>query len=59
VSAQEPAVQVFTLHAELEGMLLLDAFESLIGNGAPRARRSSGCHRCMRSSPSGACRSAP
>jgi hypothetical protein len=23
-------VQVFTLHAELEGMLLLDAFESLL-----------------------------
>ena len=30
VSAQEPAVQVFTLHAELEGMLLLDAFEALL-----------------------------
>ena len=26
----EPALQVFTLHAELEGMLLLDAFESLL-----------------------------
>ena len=29
-SAQADAVQVFTLHAELEGMLLLDAFESLL-----------------------------
>jgi peptidoglycan/xylan/chitin deacetylase (PgdA/CDA1 family) len=28
--APDPAVQVFTLHAELEGMLLLDAFESLL-----------------------------
>jgi peptidoglycan/xylan/chitin deacetylase (PgdA/CDA1 family) len=45
VSAQEPAVQVFTLHAELEGMLLLDAFESLIGKwraaGAALVRMSS------------------
>jgi undecaprenyl phosphate-alpha-L-ara4FN deformylase len=29
-TASDPAVQVFTLHAELEGMLLLDAFESLL-----------------------------
>ena len=29
-SAVDPQVQVFTLHAELEGMLLLDAFESLL-----------------------------
>jgi peptidoglycan/xylan/chitin deacetylase (PgdA/CDA1 family) len=29
-SAADPQVQVFTLHAELEGMLLLDAFESLL-----------------------------
>jgi len=28
--APAPDVQVFTLHAELEGMLLLDAFESLL-----------------------------
>jgi len=28
--AAEPALQVFTLHAELEGMLLRDAFESLL-----------------------------
>jgi len=28
--AAEPALQVFTLHAELEGMRLLDAFESLL-----------------------------
>jgi peptidoglycan/xylan/chitin deacetylase (PgdA/CDA1 family) len=30
VAAADPAVQVFTLHAEMEGMLLLDAFESLL-----------------------------
>jgi peptidoglycan/xylan/chitin deacetylase (PgdA/CDA1 family) len=30
VTAPAPRVQVFTLHAELEGMLLLDAFESLL-----------------------------
>jgi undecaprenyl phosphate-alpha-L-ara4FN deformylase len=30
LSAQGDALQVFTLHAELEGMLLLDAFESLL-----------------------------
>jgi peptidoglycan/xylan/chitin deacetylase (PgdA/CDA1 family) len=30
-AAEDPAVQVFTLHAELEGMLLHGAFESLIG----------------------------
>ena len=29
-AAVQPAVHVFTLHAELEGMLLLDAFESLL-----------------------------
>jgi undecaprenyl phosphate-alpha-L-ara4FN deformylase len=29
-SAEGEALQVFTLHAELEGMLLLDAFESLL-----------------------------
>jgi peptidoglycan/xylan/chitin deacetylase (PgdA/CDA1 family) len=29
-AAVDPAVQVFTLHAELEGMLLLDAFEALL-----------------------------
>ncbi len=29
-TASDPALQVFTLHAELEGMLLLDAFESLL-----------------------------
>ncbi len=29
-AASDPGVQVFTLHAELEGMLLLDAFESLL-----------------------------
>jgi undecaprenyl phosphate-alpha-L-ara4FN deformylase len=29
-AAPEPKLQVFTLHAELEGMLLLDAFESLL-----------------------------
>jgi hypothetical protein len=29
-AAAEPALQVFTLHAELEGMLLRDAFESLL-----------------------------
>jgi peptidoglycan/xylan/chitin deacetylase (PgdA/CDA1 family) len=29
-AAADPAVQVFTLHAELEGMLLLDAFEALL-----------------------------
>jgi undecaprenyl phosphate-alpha-L-ara4FN deformylase len=29
-AAADPGVQVFTLHAELEGMLLLDAFESLL-----------------------------
>jgi undecaprenyl phosphate-alpha-L-ara4FN deformylase len=29
-SAAEPTLQVFTLHAELEGMLLRDAFESLV-----------------------------
>jgi undecaprenyl phosphate-alpha-L-ara4FN deformylase len=29
-AATEPALQVFTLHAELEGMLLRDAFESLL-----------------------------
>jgi undecaprenyl phosphate-alpha-L-ara4FN deformylase len=29
-SAVDPALQVFTLHAELEGMLLLDAFEALL-----------------------------
>lgn len=29
-AAQDPAIQVYTLHAELEGMLLLDAFESLL-----------------------------
>ena len=28
--ADAPGLQVFTLHAELEGMLLLDAFESLL-----------------------------
>ncbi len=28
--ATEPALQIFTLHAELEGMLLRDAFESLL-----------------------------
>ena len=28
--AADPSVQVFTLHAELEGMLLKDAFESLL-----------------------------
>jgi undecaprenyl phosphate-alpha-L-ara4FN deformylase len=30
VRAADPALQVFTLHAELEGMLLRDAFESLL-----------------------------
>ena len=38
VAAGENDVQVFTLHAELEGLLLLDAFESLLlkwqGSGA-------------------------
>ncbi|MGO9423912.1 MAG: 4-deoxy-4-formamido-L-arabinose-phosphoundecaprenol deformylase, partial [Steroidobacteraceae bacterium] len=29
-AAAHPALQVFTLHAELEGMLLRDAFESLL-----------------------------
>jgi peptidoglycan/xylan/chitin deacetylase (PgdA/CDA1 family) len=29
-TASDPDLQVFTLHAELEGMLLLDAFESLL-----------------------------
>ncbi|MGO8828747.1 MAG: polysaccharide deacetylase family protein [Steroidobacteraceae bacterium] len=29
-AAAQPALQVFTLHAELEGMLLRDAFESLL-----------------------------
>ncbi|MEA3150575.1 MAG: undecaprenyl phosphate-alpha-L-ara4FN deformylase [Gammaproteobacteria bacterium] len=29
-AAADPTLQVFTLHAELEGMLLLDAFESLL-----------------------------
>ncbi len=29
-TASDPALQVFTLHAELEGLLLLDAFESLL-----------------------------
>ncbi len=29
-AAREGGLQVFTLHAELEGMLLLDAFESLL-----------------------------
>ncbi len=29
-AASTDNVQVFTLHAELEGMLLLDAFESLL-----------------------------
>jgi undecaprenyl phosphate-alpha-L-ara4FN deformylase len=29
-AAADPALQVFTLHAELEGMLLCDAFESLL-----------------------------
>ena len=29
-TASEPSLQVFTLHAELEGMLLRDAFESLL-----------------------------
>jgi peptidoglycan/xylan/chitin deacetylase (PgdA/CDA1 family) len=29
-AASDPKLQVFTLHAELEGMLLLDAFESLL-----------------------------
>jgi undecaprenyl phosphate-alpha-L-ara4FN deformylase len=29
-AAAHPSIQVFTLHAELEGMLLLDAFESLL-----------------------------
>jgi undecaprenyl phosphate-alpha-L-ara4FN deformylase len=29
-AAAAPGLQVFTLHAELEGMLLLDAFESLL-----------------------------
>jgi peptidoglycan/xylan/chitin deacetylase (PgdA/CDA1 family) len=29
-TAPDPGFQVFTLHAELEGMLLLDAFESLL-----------------------------
>jgi undecaprenyl phosphate-alpha-L-ara4FN deformylase len=29
-AAADPALQVFTLHAELEGMLLLDAFEALL-----------------------------
>jgi len=29
-SAPDPSLQVFTLHAELEGMLLLDVFESLL-----------------------------
>jgi undecaprenyl phosphate-alpha-L-ara4FN deformylase len=29
-AAVDPSLQVFTLHAELEGMLLLDAFESLL-----------------------------
>jgi peptidoglycan/xylan/chitin deacetylase (PgdA/CDA1 family) len=30
-AAQPPGMQVFTLHAELEGMLLLDAFDTLLG----------------------------
>ena len=30
MTAPHPQLQVFTLHAELEGMLLLDAFETLI-----------------------------
>jgi len=29
-AATDPPLQVFTLHAELEGMLLLDAFEALL-----------------------------
>jgi undecaprenyl phosphate-alpha-L-ara4FN deformylase len=29
-TAPDPSLQVFTLHAELEGMLLLDAFEQLL-----------------------------
>jgi hypothetical protein len=29
-AAADPSLQVFTLHAELEGMLLLDAFEALL-----------------------------
>jgi hypothetical protein len=29
-AAAQPDLQVFTLHAELEGMRLLDAFESLL-----------------------------
>jgi peptidoglycan/xylan/chitin deacetylase (PgdA/CDA1 family) len=29
-SSSDPRLQVFTLHAELEGLLLLDAFESLL-----------------------------
>jgi peptidoglycan/xylan/chitin deacetylase (PgdA/CDA1 family) len=29
-TASDPTLQVFTLHAELEGMLLIDAFESLL-----------------------------
>jgi undecaprenyl phosphate-alpha-L-ara4FN deformylase len=30
VAAADPALQVFTLHAELEGLLLLEAFEALL-----------------------------
>ena len=30
IGAADPTLQVFTLHAELEGMLLLDAFEALL-----------------------------
>jgi undecaprenyl phosphate-alpha-L-ara4FN deformylase len=44
-AAAEPRLQVFTLHAELEGMLLLDAFEALLlkwrGAGAAIVRMAS------------------
>jgi undecaprenyl phosphate-alpha-L-ara4FN deformylase len=44
-------VQVFTLHAELEGMLLLDAFESLLGKwlaaGAKITRMAVICERSV------------
>jgi undecaprenyl phosphate-alpha-L-ara4FN deformylase len=49
VDAAAPALHVFTLHAELEGMLLLDVFESLLvkwrGAGA-RITRMAEIHAC-------------
>jgi undecaprenyl phosphate-alpha-L-ara4FN deformylase len=53
-TAAEPVLHVFTLHAELEGMLLLDAFESLLvkwrGAGA-RITRMAEIHQLAMRSP--------